>query len=134
LGKDIGRIQMVISDGDSQEITQINNLIESLMPHARRQRCAWHVVDRNWDRCVHKVPKAGTNKLQHRATYAETLRIVLFNWMYSWMTKACKTKDEYEALKTLFVHYLSSDHIHKKLGQEMVESVQAMCTKAVYPH
>jgi hypothetical protein len=58
----------------------------------------------------------------------------LFNWMHSWMTKACETREEYEASKTLFVHYLSSDHIHKKLGQEMVESVQAMHTKAVYPH
>jgi hypothetical protein len=134
LGKDIARIQMVISDGDSQEITQINNLIESLMTQARRQRCAWHVVDRSWDRYVYKVPKAGTKKLRSRATYAETLRKFLFQWMYSWMTKACETKDEYEASKALFVHYLSSDHIHKKLGQEMVESVQAMYTKAVYPH
>jgi hypothetical protein len=44
------------------------------------------------------------------------------------------TKVKCEASKTLFAHYLSSDHIHKKLGQEMVESAQAMCTKAICPH
>jgi hypothetical protein len=102
LGKDIGPMQMVISDGDSQEMTQINNLIESLVPHARRQRCARHVADRSWDRHVCKVPKAGTKKLQHRATCAETLRKVLFHWMHSWMTKACETKDEPRGVKDTF--------------------------------
>jgi hypothetical protein len=50
LGKDIYRINVIISDGDSQEIAQINNLIDVVMTTARRLRCGWHLIDRSWNR------------------------------------------------------------------------------------
>ena len=75
LGKDIQRIRMIISDGDSQEITQINNLIDALQTNARRQRCAWHIVDRGWDRLVCSVPKAGKKPRRFYLMHAETTRL-----------------------------------------------------------
>ena len=133
LGKDIQRIRMIISDGDSQEITQINNLIDCLKTKARRQRCAWHVDNRSWDRLVRSVPKAGKTPMK-RLLSSETTRKTIFQWMCSWMTKACQTKDEHEVSKKLFVHFLESEPLLKKLGEDTVESVKTMCRTAVHPH
>jgi hypothetical protein len=133
LGKDMNRIQMIISDGDSQEIAQINNLIQLVMMQAIRQRCAWHIVDRSWDRYVYKVPKAGSTRKTYN-TYYETTRKIIFAWLYSMMTKGCETKEEYQVSKVLFVFYLESPELRKKLGPQLVKSVQDMYKTAIYPH
>jgi hypothetical protein len=39
LGKDMSRITLIVSDGDSQEIAQINNLIDVLLKKAHQIRC-----------------------------------------------------------------------------------------------
>ena len=134
LGKDLERINMIISDGDSQEIAQINNLINLLQTPAKRHQCAWHVVDRSWNRFVYSVPKAGKKFRRKLLSYSETSRKIIFQWLYSWMTRACKTVAEYNVSYLLFVHYLESESLLKKLGEEVVESIKAMFRKAVYPH
>jgi hypothetical protein len=90
LGKDIRRVNLIISDGDLQEIVQINNLIDILMQKAQRLRYGWHLINKSWDRYVYKVPKEG--KIKCAKIYAETSRKILFSWMYSWMTRGCKTE------------------------------------------
>jgi hypothetical protein len=135
LGKDLSRVQMIISDGDSQEIAQINTMIELVMKQALRQRCGWHVIDRSWNRYVYRLPKNGTaktSKFQRR--YAETSRRILFHWFYSFMTKGCETKEEYEVSKILLIHHLNSKELLKTLGTDLVTSVQEMYRKAVYPN
>jgi hypothetical protein len=47
LRKDMSRITLILSDGDSQEIAQINNLIDVLLNQAHRIRCGWHLIDKN---------------------------------------------------------------------------------------
>jgi hypothetical protein len=131
LGKDIHRIKLIISDGDSQEIAQINNLIDTKMKTAHRLRCAWHLIDRSWNRCVYAVPKEG--KTQKKRLYAETSRKILFSWMYSWMTKGTETEEEYEVSKALFLYYLEGSELRKKIGPDLVESVQTMYRKSIYP-
>jgi hypothetical protein len=133
LGKDMSRIQMIISDGDSQEIAQINNLIQLVMMQATRQRCAWHIVDRSWNRLVYKVLKAGSLK-KNKHIYYETSCKIIFAWLYSMTTKGCETKEEYDVSKALFVFHLESPQLLKKIGPEYVQSVQDMYKTAIYPH
>ena len=87
------KIVVIISDGDSTEIAQINNLIDVLCPHVHRLRCGWHLVDRGWERLIYHIPK---DPFWSRFRMFETTRRILFSWSYSWMTPACETKEEYK--------------------------------------
>ena len=51
------RIVVILSDGDSTEIAQINHLVDELCPLAHRLRCGWHLVDRGWERLIYHIPK-----------------------------------------------------------------------------
>ena len=42
----------MITDGDSQEFTQVDNAIENVIPNAQRVRCGWHIVNQGFDRYV----------------------------------------------------------------------------------
>jgi hypothetical protein len=131
LGKDINRINTIISDGDSQEIAQINNMIDVVMTQAHRLRCAWHLIDRSWNRWVYSVPKWG--KRQKNRWYAEATRRIIFSWMYSWMTRGCETEEEYEVSRILFIYYLGTPELLEKIGADLVESVQQMYLRSVSP-
>ena len=43
---------IVITDGDSQEFTQVDNAIQNVLPNAKRVRCGWHIVHQGFDRYV----------------------------------------------------------------------------------
>jgi hypothetical protein len=46
----LGRIKVVITDGDAQETSQLDLAIQAFFPRALRIRCGWHIVDRGWHR------------------------------------------------------------------------------------
>ena len=47
LGKDVlTNIVVFVTDGDSQETSQLDNAIDVFFPQAKRIRCIWHLVDR----------------------------------------------------------------------------------------
>ena len=47
LGREmLKRIQLVITDGDAQETSQLDLAMQDYFPNCRRQRCSWHVIDR----------------------------------------------------------------------------------------
>jgi len=46
----IRKIKVIISDGNPQEYTQIDNAMNHFCPLIYRIRCGWHVIDRGWDR------------------------------------------------------------------------------------
>ena len=41
-------IKMVISDGDSQEYSQLDNAINRFFPSVYRGRCGWHIIEKGW--------------------------------------------------------------------------------------
>ena len=43
----VDQIKIIISDGDSQEIQQLDNAISLFLPNILRVRCGWHIV--SWD-------------------------------------------------------------------------------------
>jgi len=42
------KIRIIISDGDSQEIQQLDNVIAMFLPNILRVRCGWHIVFMDW--------------------------------------------------------------------------------------
>jgi hypothetical protein len=113
LSTDLQRVNLIISDGDSQEIHQVNNLIDEFCPHVHRIRCGWHVVDRGWDRLVYHIAK---DPMKSKFRYFETSRRILFSWAYSWMTPGCETEAEYNLSKALFIKLLDSDEMLARVG------------------
>jgi hypothetical protein len=115
------KIVVIISDGDSTEIAQINNLIDVLCPHVHRLRCGWHLVDRGWERLIYHIPK---DPFRSRFRMFETTRRILFSWSYSWMTPACETKEEYNLSLQLFVRFLESQELMSRVGPFFVEKIR----------
>jgi hypothetical protein len=62
LGKDVlKRIKIIVTDGHSQEISQLDDAIASFFPEAYRIRCFWHIIDRGWNKKV-KVALGGKSR------------------------------------------------------------------------
>ena len=45
----LNRIQVIVTDGDSQEYGQLDNAISEFMPHITRVRCGWHIIQKGWE-------------------------------------------------------------------------------------
>jgi hypothetical protein len=51
LGKDVlKRRKIIVTDGDSQEISQLDDALASFFPEAYWIRCSWHIIDRGWNK------------------------------------------------------------------------------------
>ena len=48
----LSKIRIVITDGDSQEFSQVDNAIESVIPNAKRVRCGWHIVHKSFEKYI----------------------------------------------------------------------------------
>jgi len=42
----------VITDGDPQEFSQVDNVIENVIPNAKRVRCGWHIVRKGFEQYI----------------------------------------------------------------------------------
>jgi hypothetical protein len=110
------RVRIIISDGDSQEISQINAAISPGGPleFSRRLQCAYHIIDRSWNAKVYHLGKKvdeGPNR------FFESLRRLVMHWLYSWCTPSCETELEYKISKCLLKHYLQSKHFQERIGR-----------------
>jgi hypothetical protein len=115
------RVVVIMSDGDSTEISQINHLIDELCPHVHRLRCGWHLVDRGWDRLIYHIPK---DPFQSKFRMFETTRRILFTWSYSWMTSICESKEEYDLSRQLFHRFLESPELMSRVGPFYLEKIR----------
>ena len=57
------QINVVITDGDAQENSQLDNAIDKFFPHAQRFRCGWHIVNRSWMKQI-EGPKSFPSEMQ----------------------------------------------------------------------
>ena len=101
------QIKVIISDGDSQEIQQIDNAIKLFLPKILRIRCGWHMVFMGWK--VH-MPSINSIVPGQQIQFLE-IQSVLKNWMYSWMKSSCETRTEFLISKKLFLKYISTDGV-----------------------
>ena len=58
----LSNVNTFITDGDSQEISQLDNAITTFFPRVKRIRCGWHIINRGW---MHHIegPKSFHKKL-----------------------------------------------------------------------
>ena len=43
-------VQLQITDGDSQEMSQLDQAMKTVLKSSLRRRCGWHIVEKGWDR------------------------------------------------------------------------------------
>ena len=46
----LNAVKLIMTDGDSQEMSQVDYAISTYFINAVRSRCGWHLVDRGWRR------------------------------------------------------------------------------------
>lgn len=79
------KVQLQITDGDSQETSQLDQALKTVFKNSKRRRCGWHIVEKGWDRNV-----SGLGRSQE----AKHIESVVKRWIYSLM-KDVETEDEY---------------------------------------
>jgi hypothetical protein len=111
----LGRVQLIISDGDSQEIVQISAAVSpgGSLEFALRLQCVFHIVDRSWKSKVYNqdVKQMELNKNR----FYEPIRKLLMHWIYSWCTASCETKEEYLLSNELLKNYMSSKFFKERI-------------------
>ena len=78
-------VRLQITDGDSQETSQLDDALKTVFKISKRRRCGWHIIDRGWDRVVSSIGRSkGAKHIESSFKY----------WLYSLM-KDIETEDEY---------------------------------------
>ena len=109
----LSKIQVFITDGDSQETSQLDNAIDSFFPQAKRIRCGWHIVNRGFLANV-EGPRSFPKNMK---IHYDNLRNICFSWIYSFMKAGyCETKYEYKVSKHLFMSFLGNPKLSQGLG------------------
>ena len=88
----LSRIRLIISDGDAQECTSIDNAVNLYFPQVKRGRCGWHLVDRNFDTAV-----LSKSSFPGKESNFDSVTLIIKNWIYSWMKYSCENEAEFHA-------------------------------------
>ena len=127
----LSQIQVIITDGDSQETAQVDNAIDIFFPQAKRVRCGWHIVNRGWNKYV-EGPKSFPNSMQSEY---DKLKKVVFEWLYSFMRPGyCETVHEYKVSKYLFLQFLGDPELSKGLGTILITNILSWFKRHVEVH
>jgi hypothetical protein len=131
LGKYISRVKCIITDGDSQETSQLDMAIENQFPNVCRVRCGWHIIDRGWKRVCpsSRAVRSGPNRRKFKV-----VRKLLKAWLYSWMKQECETEEEYKISKALLIAYLGHSDFVSKFGEVVAEGITHFIRDNVEPH
>ena len=104
------KVRIIISDGDSQFFTQIDNAIRPYLKNAKRIQCDWHLVNTGWERHVDNASQFNNVSM----TEYRDIKQILTSWMTSWKKGTCETKQEYKFSLYLITKYLKSTPIINK--------------------
>ena len=80
-----------MTDGDSQEMQQVDFVIATFLVNAVRIRCGWHLVNLRWKRHC-----KGLGFCKGKRDAARSQVRVIQSWLYSWMRRGVDFKDEYK--------------------------------------
>jgi hypothetical protein len=148
IGKDVlNKINIVVTDGDSQEITQLESAVSKYCPNVYRLRCSWHIIDRGWARHV-TVPLGGHSrkkrpvhrkgKVRQKApplTECNKTARTIYRWMFSWAQPSyCESEEEYVVSKALFMQFVQSYQVKNLFGQPFIDSVTRFVRENVFTH
>ena len=119
-GSILSRVNCIITDGDTQQINQLDTALTKYFPNAVRVRCGWYVCNRTFDRHGPRIE----NYVSPHA-----FDLILSNCMgfvYSWMKPSCETKIQYMTSKYLFWRYLHSTFVRNTVGENFVAIVTSL--------
>ena len=148
IGKDVlDKISVVITDGDSQEITQLENAVEKFFRNVYRLRCSWHIIDRGWQKRV-KIPLGGqvrrkrpdhlhgqSRRKASALTELNKTARTIYRWIFSWAQPSyCESEEEYFVSKALFMQFIQSHQVQDLLGSVSVQSIVSFVRENVFPH
>ncbi len=148
VGKEsLRKIKNIVTDGNSQEIGQLDDTIASFFPEAYRIRCSWHIIDRGWHKKVNvalggksRKKRALTSIGQPRQPAAPLTNLnktarTIYRWMFSWAQPFyCETQEEYFLSKALFMKFVASRQVGEILGMQVGESIVKFARESVFPH
>ena len=137
----------MVTDGDSQEITQLEVAVAKFCPNVYRLRCSWHIIDRGWARHV-TVPLGGPIRKKrplHRRgkvrkstpplTECNKTARTIYRWIVSWAQPSyCESEEEYFVSKALFIQFVQSYQVKNLFGQPFIDSVTKFVRENVFPH
>ena len=82
-------VKLVMTDGDPQEMAQVDYAIAKYFVNAVCSRCGWHLVHQGWRQ---ECRGLGFRKGKRDAARSEVR--VIQNWLYSWMCRGVDSKEE----------------------------------------
>ena len=127
----LSNVNTIITDGDSQEISQLDNAITTFFPHVKRIRCGWHIINRGWMKHI-EGPKSFHKKFL--PVYRQ-IKETCHTWLYSWMQSSyCETKKEYSISKALFLKYITMPNNVSKIGTMLVTNILSWFKRFVETH
>ena len=125
----LNRIQVIITDGDSQEYGQLDNAISEFMPHITRVRCGWHIIQKGWEKNMMSESAYPLCK-----DFYYQVSKVLKDWLYSFMKQNCETKEEYLLSKKLLLQFVQSTYVSSRLGTLFPKNFDTFFRINVEPH
>ena len=138
LGMDaLARIAVFITDGDSQETSQLDNAILRLFPQAYRVRCIWHAVDRgmaaNFPKCPVNKQTGDAHLRQLRRKY-DKAELQVRHFLWSWAEPVCETFEEFRLSNCLFMMFLHSKEFADAMpNQQAVKQAIKFYRQNIFP-
>jgi hypothetical protein len=116
----LNKINIVVMDGASQEIGQLEDAATNHFPNVYHIHCSWHIFDRGWQKKVKaslgglsckKHPLHLRGKLHKKTpplTELNKTAQIIYIWFFSWTHPSyCELKEECLCSKALFLIFFS---------------------------
>lgn len=131
-GKDILlRVEIVMSDGDPNEFSQIDESIDMFMKFAIRLRCGWHIVVKGFKKYAPKI----TADCQLGTIMAyKSLKKLISNWIYSWMRCNCECDVEVHLSIKILRHFIQSEFVTNHFSADFISQMLDWIKSYVEPH
>lgn len=111
------KVIIIITDGDAQEMQAVDESIGEFFIFAIRVRCGWHIIDRGFFRLG---PKCGKSMKKKDKNAYKRIKKILKAWMYTWCTRRCRTKEEFQVSYFLFYKFATSKYVISLCGEQFV--------------
>lgn len=125
------KINLIMSDGVSQEFNAIDEGIFKYFKNARRGRCAYYIVQKtSWEK---EFPN---NSCFVKPELLDLLTSALKRWIYNWMdgSNNCSTKDQNEFTKDLLLQVLETNEDLETIhGKDQCQHIRHWINTKVLP-
>lgn len=124
-------VAMCLTDGDSQETSQLDAAIQKFFPQAKRRRCAYHMITKRWEKSAikKKVPAGLSCTKSDRTSMMKLLR----DWQYSWTDSQTETASEMKVSLALFLEYIQSETMSKYGTKEDIDEILKLTRESILP-